>query len=146
MKRRPCRYLSQKEVLAWILQGVAEEFALLSLEEIRSCIEGRPEISSLQVVPGGTGERIMGLETESRIAGEGSIVYDIRFLASVPKGQRLIRLIINVEAQKDYYPGYQLPTRSIRCYPPGSEEVGRKRFYSRSMECEWTTDWEGRSI
>ena len=28
------------------------------------------------------------------------------------KGER-IRLIINVEAQKDYYPGYQIPTRGV---------------------------------
>ena len=105
--------LSMKEGRAGFWQGVAEDFARWWLEEIGTCIEGTPEISSLQVAPGGTGERIVGLETESRIAGEGSIVYDIRFLASVPKGQRLIRLVINVEAQKDYYPGYQLPTRGI---------------------------------
>ena len=76
--------LSQKEVLAWILQGVAEEFALLSREEIKACIEG-----------------------------EGRVVYDIRFPANLPGHGRLVRLLIDVEAQKDYYPGYQLPTRGI---------------------------------
>ena len=63
--------LSQKEVLAWILQGVAEEFALLSREEIKACIEGMPGISSVSVAPGGTGGRITGLETESRIELSG---------------------------------------------------------------------------
>ena len=105
--------LSQKEVLAWILQGVAEEFALLSREEIKACIEGMPGISSVSVAPGGTGGRITGLETESRIEGEGRVVYDIRFPANLPGHGRLVRLLIDVEAQKDYYPGYQLPTRGI---------------------------------
>ena len=105
--------LSQKEVLAWILQGVAEEFALLSREEIKACIEGMPWISSVSVAPGGTGGRITGLETESRIEGEGRVVYDIRFPANLPGHGRLVRLLIDVEAQKDYYPGYQLPTRGI---------------------------------
>ena len=105
--------LSQKEVLAWILQGVAEEFAQMSVEEIKSCIEGTPEISSEKIYPGQAGERIIGIGNESRITGEGSIYYDIRFLANIPQGRERIRLMINVEAQKDYYPGYQLPTRGI---------------------------------
>ena len=105
--------LSQKEVLAWILQGVAEEFAQMSVEEIKSCIEGTPEISSEKIYSGQAGERIVGIGNESRITGEGSIYYDIRFLANIPQGRERIRLMINVEAQKDYYPGYQLPTRGI---------------------------------
>ena len=95
------------------MQGVAEEFALLSREEIKACIEGMPGISSVSVAPGGTGGRITGLETESRIEGEGRVVYDIRFPANLPGHGRLVRLLIDVEAQKDYYPGYQLPTRGI---------------------------------
>ena len=50
---------------------------------------------------------------ESTVPGEGSIYYDIRFCASVPGNGERIRLIINVEAQKDYYPGYQIPTRGV---------------------------------
>ena len=48
---------------------------------------------------------------ESTVSGEGSIYYDIRFCASVPGNGERVRLIINVEAQKDYYPGYQMCIR-----------------------------------
>lgn len=107
------RVLSQREILARILKNVAEEFKGLDLEEVAACIEGEPEISSIKAEPGKTNPVITGISGESTVAGEGSIYYDIRFYASLPnKGER-IRLIINVEAQKDYYPGYQIPTRGV---------------------------------
>ncbi|MCI5649227.1 MAG: hypothetical protein MR332_07325 [Fusicatenibacter sp.] len=105
--------LYQKEILAWILKNTAEEFFDLSLPEIESCIEGTPEISTVGVNPGETNETIHGLANESKVPGEGSIYYDIRFFACVPRGRKRIRLIINLECQKSYYPGYQIPTRGI---------------------------------
>ena len=107
------RVLSQREILARILKNVAEEFMEMSLEEIAACIEGEPEISSVKVEPGKMAPVITGISTESTVPGEGSIYYDIRFCASVPGEGGRIRLIINVEAQKDYYPGYQIPTRGV---------------------------------
>lgn len=44
---------------------------------------------------------------------EGAVTYDIRFHATVPKSGELIRPIINVEAQSDFYPGYPLIKRGI---------------------------------
>lgn len=44
---------------------------------------------------------------------EGTIAYDIRFWAVVPKKEEIIRLIINIEAQNDFYPGYPLIKRGI---------------------------------
>ena len=107
------RVLSQREILARILKEVAEEFRGMELEEIAACIEGEPEISSVKAEPGKTNPVITGISTESTVSGEGSIYYDIRFCASVPGNGERIRLIINVEAQKDYYPGYQIPTRGV---------------------------------
>ena len=107
------RVLSQREILARILKEVAEEFRGMELEEVAACIEGEPEISSVKAEPGKTNPVITGISTESTVSGEGSIYYDIRFCASVPGNGERIRLIINVEAQKDYYPGYQIPTRGV---------------------------------
>lgn len=44
---------------------------------------------------------------------EGIVTYDIRFLATAPVSGELIRLIINIEAQNDFYPGYPLIKRGI---------------------------------
>lgn len=107
------RVLSQREILARILKNVAEEFSGMELEEIAACIEGEPEISLAKMETGKTNPVITGISTESTVSGEGSIYYDIRFFASVPDKGGKIRLIINVEAQKDYYPGYQIPTRGV---------------------------------
>ena len=40
------------------------------------------------------------------------VTYDIRFYVLLPKGER-IKLILNVEVQKDFYPGYDLVTRAV---------------------------------
>ena len=106
-----CRkVLAQKEVLAWILKNTAEEFQELSLEEIEGCIEGMPEIAAVGVNPG---ETIIGMANEDAVNGEGRIAYDIRFYAVVLRSREKIRLIINVEAQKSWYPGYKIPTRGF---------------------------------
>ena len=44
---------------------------------------------------------------------EGTVTYDIRFRAIVPDSEEQIALIINVEDQNDFYPGYPLIKRGI---------------------------------
>ena len=44
---------------------------------------------------------------------EGSITYDIQFCAVVPGSDEVVQMIINVEAQNDFYPGYPLIKRGI---------------------------------
>ena len=44
---------------------------------------------------------------------EGKVTYDIRFLASAPVSGERIQLIINIEAQNDFYPGYPLIERAL---------------------------------
>lgn len=44
---------------------------------------------------------------------ESPVTYDIRFAAVAPVSGEGIRLIINVEAQNDFYPGYPLLKRGI---------------------------------
>ena len=56
---------------------------------------------------------ITGDLTESRIPGEGTVTYDIRFHATVPGENESILLIIDIEAQRSFYTKYEMVTRGI---------------------------------
>lgn len=111
------RLLSEKIILAWIMKACLEEYRECSISEIaEKYIEGEPQIAEIPVSPDETaavGSRIRGMQTEDITMTEGTITYDIRFLATVPGSGACIRLIINVEAQNDFYPGYPLIKRAI---------------------------------
>ena len=106
--------LADKRVLAWILQGVTEEFTDLDIEEIIPLIQD-PLVSKIPVEPGLSNEALVGTSTESRIRHEGIVYYDVRFVVSNPKsdGKKGIHIIVDVEAQKDPTPGYDLVTRGF---------------------------------
>ena len=40
-------------------------------------------------------------------------MFDIRFTVRIPGSRRRAEVIINIEAQRNYYPGYPLPKRGI---------------------------------
>lgn len=110
------RLLSEKIILAWIMRSCLEEYKDLPAEEIaKYCIEGTPQVSEVPVLPEETNgsARIRGTAAEDVSMTEGSIYYDIRFLASAPKEDGLIQLIINLEAQNNFYPGYPLIKRAL---------------------------------
>lgn len=108
------KVLAQKVILSRILKGTMEEFADMLLEEIEACIEGNPEISAIPVLPGETNaEQITGLTNEDSVVGEGTVYYDIRFNVYIPRIREKQKIIINLEAQKDFYPGYEIVTRGI---------------------------------
>lgn len=126
--------LSDKGILSWILKDCVSEFSAYSPEEIRACIEGEPEVAVRSVFPGQTqedlqepgriqqylqehvsehtAEAIEGMNTESAIPGEGKITYDIRFYVLTPDEKR-VKIIINLEAQLKFNPGYDLVTRGV---------------------------------
>ena len=111
------KILANKTILAWILKYVVQEFKNLSIKEIEDSIEGTPEISKVPVYPGRKPEAVIGMNTEDKIPNEGVVTYDIRFYAHAPSAEcnirQKIKLILNVEAQKSYYPGYDLVTRGV---------------------------------
>lgn len=108
------KVLAQKPILARILQGTVKEYAGMKPEEIEQYIEGTPEISTVSVLPGETNsEQIRGEANEDSVSGEGTIYYDIRFFANVPKREEVVKIIINIEAQKKFRPGYEIVTRGI---------------------------------
>lgn len=112
--------LAKKYTLARIMQSCLPEYQGCSLENIANkYIEGQPEISTIGVMPNIdtniNNEDILidGLANEETSVKEGRVVYDIRFKALAPKEDGYISLIINVEAQADFYPGYPLIKRGI---------------------------------
>lgn len=110
------RLLSIKIILAWIMMSCLEEYRDYDVNEItEKFIEGEPQIGIVPVAPDTTNadRRVYGVGTEDATLTEGSVTYDIRFLAVAPVPGELIRLIINVEAQGGFYPGYPLPKRGI---------------------------------
>lgn len=112
------RVLADKTVLAWILKHTAGEFASMDIPEIEKCIEGEPEISETRIEPGATNaRRITGNSNENKVYKEGAVYFDIRFSAYLPLCAKTqnekIKLIINVEAQQSFYPGYEIVTRGI---------------------------------
>ena len=122
--------LADKLILACILKSCIPEFKKCTVQEIETqYIEGDPEISTVGVLPGTTNAtnvnaadnteanagapgKIRGLNTESTSDTEGRITFDILFYALTPSNDRL-KLVINVEAQNEFYPGYPLMKRAL---------------------------------
>ena len=101
------RLLGQKIILAHILIRIVDEFKGMDAETVASLIEGEPYISQVPVEPGltnkemvdaGTGERIVGLNTESSEIDEGKVYFDIIFYVWMRDG--LAKMIINLEASQ----------------------------------------------
>ena len=114
------RLLGQKIILAHILIRVVEEFKDMDADTVASLIEGEPYISQVPVEPGltnkdmldaRTGERIVGLNTESSEIDEGKIYFDIIFYVRMRDG--LAKMIINLEAQKNEPTKYFILNRAI---------------------------------
>ena len=103
------KVLSLKPILACILKEVVDECKNLTEEEVIQSIEGEPEINEVPLV------EIQGQSQEDSQDGTDLVRYDIRTyikLSNVEKPE-LAKILINVEAQKDDKPGYDIPTRAI---------------------------------
>ncbi len=122
------RVLSEKVILARIMKSCLTEFQDCDVNEIaEKFIEGQPQVSNVPVLPDENGTLISGMDTEDKSVREGTVTYDIRFRAIVPGSGEPIGLIVNVEAQNDFYPGYPLIKRGIYyCSRMISSQYGRE--------------------
>jgi hypothetical protein len=120
------RLIRDKGVLAYIMKYTVEEFKDYSFEEAKSAIDDKIETATKNVRP----EAVGGRQNESKIPGEGTMFFDIVFFAITREGEHR-KLYINIEAQKSFYPGYDLVTRGI-IYPA--------RLLSEQMDVEYTAD------
>lgn len=112
------RLLANKIILAWIMKSCLEEYRDFSVDEIaEKYIEGNPQIARTALHPDEgedvSGEQIKEAKTEDSTIKEGRVTYDIRFYAVAPLSGEMVSLIINVEAQSNFYPGYPIIKRGI---------------------------------
>lgn len=130
------RIISDRTILSWIAKYTIKELSGYSIEKIRDCIEGEPKVAATPVYPGSRvcrkheTDAVTGLPTEDKVPNEGTVTYDVRFRLLIPTGER-IKIIVNIELQKDFYPGYDLVTRELfYC----------ARMLSAQMDTEFTAD------
>lgn len=104
--------LADKNILSRILKGTMKELADSTIEEVISAIGDKIEISSRAVNTGLTNvPRELGTATEDGVNGEGTVKFDIRTHVYLPNQD--IKILINIEAQKDFHPGYDIETRAV---------------------------------
>ena len=99
------RILSNKYILANILQGTISECKRLTIPQIIESMKDTPEIKQTPVHPCVLNDVIIGDRTEDKVPDEGTTTFDIRFHIYLSDAPQPIKLIINVEAQKNYYLG-----------------------------------------
>lgn len=109
------RLLSEKIILAWIMKSCVQEFSNIDVKEIaEKYIQGTPQVAEVPVAPDEVNPSLIsGTGVEDSSVNEGTVTYDIRFFAVAPVSGEMIRLILNVEAQNDFYPGYPLIKRAL---------------------------------
>lgn len=113
------RILANRIVLAHIMKGCMEEYADCTADEIEEkyiCEE--PQVSNAFVhrdEVNAPAQTIMGASNEDASLTEGKVTFDVRVQVIAPgRGdQDTIHIILNVEAQKDFHPGYPLTKRAI---------------------------------
>ena len=109
-----CRLLTNKIILAHILQGCLPEYEHCSIPELLPCLEGTPAVCSVAVDqdvqdPG----HIRGENTADKSIMEGNVTFDILFSARTPNGNDSRQIFINVESQDNWSPGYPLLKRAV---------------------------------
>lgn len=117
------KLLSHKSILARILKSCVKEYQDCSIWDIEEkYIEEVPLYMQFAlhqdetVVDNGC---IKGSRNEESSMTDGTVTYDIKFVTKKPPGKgfacadALAAMIINIEAQTDFYPGYPLVKRGI---------------------------------
>ena len=109
------KVLAEKIILAWIMKHTMKEYESYDVWEIvEKYIVGEPKVGETQVLPDETtAPKVTGIGVEDSTVNEGTVTYDIQFRAILPDTDEIVQMIINVEAQNDFYPGYPIIKRGI---------------------------------
>lgn len=110
------KVLAEKIILAWIMKHTMKEYVECEVREIvENYIIGDPHIAETPVLPDETNapKIASGVGVEDASLYEGVITYDIQFRAFVPGADEVVQMIINIEAQNNFYPGYPIIMRGI---------------------------------
>ncbi len=117
--------VAQKSVLAYILKSALDEYAAYTVQEIaEKFIEGEPELRKTAVHqdhpdrqddPGmmSGDDKIEGKPTADKSQKDGTVYFDVRFIAALPSDGGQIEILINCEIQNRDTPGYPIPKRGV---------------------------------
>ncbi len=107
--------LTHKIILAHIMKECVREFKNYDADFIaKNCILDTPEVSEVAVHRNTENTpKIIGANNEDTTMNEGTVYFDIRFVAVLPDTNENIKLIINLEAQNNYNLGYSLIRRAL---------------------------------
>lgn len=120
--------VAEKAILAYILKSALDEYAEYAVQEIaEKFIGGKPDVRMAAVHPdhpdkGSSADdagmmsgddRVEGISTVDKTRKDGTVYYDIRFLAALPQGGEVIEIFVNIEIQNNDLPGYPIPKRGI---------------------------------
>lgn len=105
------RFLGRKDVLAFIMHHCVPEYRNYSREEIAACIDDEDVEIGATPVHRREPDQIVSLANEDPTLDEGIVNFDVRLTARVPGGGET-HIILNVEAQNDFNPGYAIPKRA----------------------------------
>ena len=111
-----CRLLANKPILAWLLRDTVKDYQDCSIEEIMDCLEDSPQVRAVAVdqdVKNQETGKIVGDSTADKSVTEGVVLYDILFTSRLPKTNETCQIIVNVENQNRWKPGYPLLKRAV---------------------------------
>lgn len=106
------KLMSSREIIARLLKAVVPEYKGHPIPEILPLI-GSVAVSEISVDADKLPPQIVSEGTEDSSVNEGTRFYDIKFTAKVPGKEESVFVIINLEIQNEYYPGYKLIKRTI---------------------------------
>lgn len=97
-------------VAAFIAKHCIPEFHDMAIEDIQKCIIGTPQIGSRPVddLP----EKLNLKNAESKSVNEGTIFYDVLFDIQLPGEDDTRKVIVDIEAQNNFDPGYAILNRA----------------------------------
>lgn len=123
--------LGCKAIAAFVVKNCIAEFEGMSVDEIANRIVGTPEIGLHNVddLP----ERIDEKNVESKSVNEGTLYYDVLFDIRLPDNNKA-KVIIDIEAQNNYYPGY--PYLLALYFIAAGFSLPRKRLSSTTRNTE----------
>ena len=103
--------LGCKSIAAFVVQKCIPEFQSMSYDEIMDCIIGDPIIGEHPVddLP----EKLNQKNSESKSVNDGTIYYDVLFDIRLPGSNNAAKVIIDIEAQNNFHPGYVIVTRAV---------------------------------
>jgi hypothetical protein len=105
-------FLAERQIMSILLKECVEEFKDVDKEAIAKSFKGEMQRGTYPL-DANAPSKIVSEGTDSSSLTDGNIYYDFRFTVVVPGSEEQVELIVNVEAQGDTTPGYNLLSRAI---------------------------------